>query len=105
MSNEYVNRQSTIENLTSDLRLLTSAERGRPRGLRPAVASRRAVALREGWLREGGSSVASGEGKKSLKKRLHKRQTTHYKSAYEYGTPLYFTRRPSRVCHGKLAAK
>ena len=32
MSNEYVNRQSTIENLTSDLRLLTSAERGRPGG-------------------------------------------------------------------------
>ena len=32
MSNEYVNRQSTIENLTSDLRLLTSAERGRSRG-------------------------------------------------------------------------
>jgi prepilin-type N-terminal cleavage/methylation domain-containing protein len=32
MSNEYVNWQSTIENLTSDLRLLTSAERGRSRG-------------------------------------------------------------------------
>ena len=32
MSNKYVNRQSTIENLTSDLRLLTSAERGRSRG-------------------------------------------------------------------------
>ena len=32
MSNEYVNRQSTIENLTSDLRLLTSAERGRALG-------------------------------------------------------------------------
>jgi prepilin-type N-terminal cleavage/methylation domain-containing protein len=32
MSNEYVNRQSTIENLTSDLRLLTSTERGRSRG-------------------------------------------------------------------------
>ena len=32
MSNRYVNRQSTIENLTSDLRLLTSAERGRSRG-------------------------------------------------------------------------
>ena len=46
MSNEYVNRQSTIENLTSDLRLLTSAERGRPRGLRPAVA-----------LREGGFTL------------------------------------------------
>jgi type II secretory pathway pseudopilin PulG len=29
MSNKYVNRQSTIENLTSDLRLLTSAERSR----------------------------------------------------------------------------
>ena len=28
MSNEYLNRQSTVENLTSDLRLLTSAERG-----------------------------------------------------------------------------
>src|SRR4029077_1481539 len=46
MSNEYVNRQSTIENLISDLRLLTSAERGRPRGLRPAVA-----------LREGGFTL------------------------------------------------
>ena len=57
MTNKYVNRQSTIENLTSDLRLLTSAERGRPRGLRPAVASRRAVALREGWLREGGFTL------------------------------------------------
>jgi prepilin-type N-terminal cleavage/methylation domain-containing protein len=32
MSNKYVNPQSTIENLTSDLRLLTSAERGRSRG-------------------------------------------------------------------------
>jgi prepilin-type N-terminal cleavage/methylation domain-containing protein len=32
MSNKYVNRQSTIENLTSDLRLLTSTERGRSRG-------------------------------------------------------------------------
>jgi type II secretory pathway pseudopilin PulG len=28
MSNEYLNQQSTVENLTSDLRLLTSAERG-----------------------------------------------------------------------------
>jgi prepilin-type N-terminal cleavage/methylation domain-containing protein len=57
MPNKYVNRQSTIENLTSDLRLLTSAERGRSRGLRPAVTSRRAVALREGWLREGGFTL------------------------------------------------
>ena len=32
MSNEYVNWQSTIENPTSDPRLLTSAERGRSRG-------------------------------------------------------------------------
>jgi type II secretory pathway pseudopilin PulG len=32
MTNEYVNRQSTIENLTSDPRFLTSAERGRPWG-------------------------------------------------------------------------
>ena len=42
---------------TSDLRLLTSAERGRSRGLRPAVASRHAVALRQGWLREGGFTL------------------------------------------------
>ena len=52
-----MNLQSTIENLTSDLRLLTSAERGRSRGLRPAVASRHAVALRQGWLREGGFTL------------------------------------------------
>jgi hypothetical protein len=50
-------------------------------------------------------SAATLEGKKCLKKRLHNRQTTHYKSAYEYGTPLYFTRRPSCMRFGKLAAK
>jgi hypothetical protein len=41
---------------------------------------------------------------KSRKKRLHNRPTAHYKSAYEYGSPLYFTRRPGRMCLGKLAA-
>jgi hypothetical protein len=51
------------------------------------------------------SILAVHVGSKSLKKRLHKRQTTHYKSAYEDGTPLHFTRRPNSICVRKLAAE
>ena len=65
-----------------------------------AARARWPMAQQAGALRYDGR-----EGQKRLKKRLHKRQTTHYKSAYEYGSPLYFIRRPSRMCFGKLAAK
>ena len=44
------------------------------------------------------------DAKKSLKKRLHKRQSAHYKCAHEHPTPQYFTRGAGRTRLGELAA-
>src|SRR5213083_3133038 len=52
-----------------------------------------------------GQSAAPVVGPKKMKKRLHKCQTTHYKSAHEYGTPLYFIHRAPCTRLGKLAAE
>src|SRR6266550_6070125 len=49
-------------------------------------------------------SAVPKQAKKRPKKRLHKRQSAHYKCAHEHPTPFYFTHRAGGTRLGELAA-